>query len=119
MYVLSACILRIRYYDGFSSLSTSFPLPFAILVFGRIGEGAEGMDDEFTCGVLPNCHAGIEGLPNRGRDDTGVLDVAGRLRSKAFKDLSSCCNSFRDWFWDSLFFSIIYLLKKHTRERRI
>ena len=102
MYVLSACILRIRYYDGFSSLSTSFPLPFAILIFGRTGEGAEGMDDEFTlfaCGVLlPNCHAGIEGLPNRGRDDTGVLGVAGRLRSKAFKDLSSCCNSFRDWF---------------------
>ena len=73
-----------------------------MLVFGGTGEGAEGMDDEFmpfSCGVLvvlPNCHAGIDGLPNRGREDTGVLDVAGRLRSKAFKDLSSCCNSFRD-----------------------
>lgn len=84
-----------------------------MFVFGRTGEGAEGMDNEFmifSCGVLlPNCHAGIEGLPNIGRDDTGAL--AGRLRSKAFKDLSSCCNSFRDWFWDSLFFSIIYLSK--------
>jgi len=74
------------------------------------------MDDEstpFVCGVLlANCHAGIEGLANRGRGDTGVLDIAGpRLRSKAFKDFSSCCNSFRDWFWDSLFFSIIYLSK--------
>jgi hypothetical protein len=89
-------------YSGRSSLSTSFPLPFAMLVFGGTGEGVEGMDDEFmlfSWGVLlPNCHAGIEGLPNRGRDDTGALDVAGRLRSKAFKDLSSCCNSFRDWF---------------------
>lgn len=71
----------------------------------------------FICDVLlANCHAGIEGFPNRGKDDTGVLDIAvPRLRSKAFKDLSSCCSSFRDWFWDSLFFSIILVFFKKKR----
>ena len=81
------------------------------------------MDDEstlFVCGVLlANCHAGIEGLPNReGRGDAGVLDTAGpRLRSKVFRDLSSCCNSLRDWFWESLFFSIICFFKYMSRCR--
>lgn len=52
---------------------------------------------EESLGAEANCHAGIDGLPESGNGDEGVLGKLGpRLRRRAFRDLSSCCSSARD-----------------------
>ena len=56
-----------------------------------------------------SCQDGIDGLPTKpGNEGDGVEGYEGwRLRSRAFNDLSSCCNSDSDIVCDSLLFSII------------
>lgn len=56
-----------------------------------------------------SCQDGIAGFPTKlGNEGDGVEGYEGwRLRSKAFSDLSSCCNSDKDIVCDSLLFSII------------
>jgi hypothetical protein len=111
---------NLHYDEEASPGSTSFPLPLvaALGIIGIIGAVVGGDDDvsiPFGCsvvgpGVLVNCQAGIEGLPKSGNGEEGVLDTVGpRLSKRALRDFNSCCNSARDWFCDSLFFSIIYM----------
>lgn len=97
--------------------STSFPLPLvaALGIIGAVVGGDDDVSTPFGCsvvgpGVLVNCQAGIEGLPKSGNGEEGVLETVGpRLSKRALRDFNSCCNSARDWFCDSLFFSIIYM----------
>lgn len=58
----------------------------------------------------PSCHAGIEGRAGiLGNGEAGAPPTEGpRLSRSAFSDLSSCWSSANDWFWLSLFFSIIW-----------
>lgn len=58
--------------------------------------------------VLASCQEGMTGRPTIGNGDDGVLEMdVPRFSNRAFKDLSSCCNSARDWLWVSFVFSII------------
>lgn len=99
--------------------SFSFPLPVddasdEVLVVSGIEAGTTGGVEvvEANChagidGVVilvavsvepDNCQAGMEGFP--ANDVVGVvgIEIPGPLlRSNAFKDLSSCCNSASDW----------------------
>lgn len=69
-------------------------------------EAAGGVELELECA---NCHAGIEGRAGiLGSGEAGEPPIVGpRLSSSAFKDFNSCWSSANDWFWLSLFFSII------------
>lgn len=78
---------------NYASTSFSFPLPDG-------GASAELFN--------ASCQEGMAGLPTIDNGDDGVLEIdVPRFSNKAFKDLSSCCSSARDWLWVSLFFSII------------
>lgn len=91
------------------TVSGSFPLPFG---WGS-GRDRPEVPDKETPGIAgveetgilvdgegvlgaDSCHAGMEGFDG----STGVVNplvlVGPRLRSSAFRDLSSCCSSARD-----------------------
>lgn len=97
-------------------MSESFSFPFPVDVSDEMSIVEEGtavdVVEEANChagmvGVVvlvvvsvepDNCHAGIEGFP--ANDVVGVVGIEmpePLLRSNAFKDLSSCCNSASDW----------------------
>lgn len=113
----SKWVLHLYYDEEPSPGSTSFPLPLvaALGIIGAVVGGDDDVSTPFDCsvtgpGVLVNCQAGIEGLPKSGKGEEGVLEIVGpRLSKRALRDFNSCCNSAKDWFCDSLFFSIIYM----------
>ncbi len=85
--------------QGESGAATSLPLPFDIPGYEEVGGGiwGGGVDGTLAAGELAaNCHAGIEGFPGR-MGVEGPVDMLGPLlRSRALRDLSSCCSSASD-----------------------
>ncbi len=95
-----------------SGAATSLPLPLVKNGGGGAGldgrgTGVDGWDMLEAVGPPASCHAGIEGFPGSTGVVGPVVTPGPRLRSRALRDFSSCCSSASDWFWLSLFFSII------------
>ena len=51
--------------------------------------------DDSPCELEASCHEGIEGRPTKlgTGEGEGLVKLGPRLKSSAFNDLSSCCNS--------------------------
>lgn len=105
------------YYEELEEGRSSDSFPFPLLDTGVIDEGTgkviglppdPGLLVLASWVPLASCQAGMVGLPRAGRGDDGVDIVGARVRRRAFRDLSSCCNSVNVAVCNSLFLSIIW-----------